>query len=394
MSSDPVAVEISPDWRSSSCHPADRQLQRLARSQSDTSPLTTVTPGHAPTAAAAPGGTPARVNPFSTRRDLNGGRCKLLDTPSVSVISLTFSLPAPPLRPSLLSARAAPHPTGVGRRRSAPPRRCLSLPCNPDLAGLAAGGGRWNHKDVWKEGTDVPPGAPPPQAGLIDGPPPGEALAGGGRQRGSGLTAEEEEDSALHVDTLSLERLEEDQEDQEEEAEGLSEAMDCSRSPEAEGGAPAASRPLLTSSSYCPLQANGWPRPLSHGPPPLPPLPRVDNNNGPARMTGRQIRWGGAGAGWWPSGYTRAPPADQEPGALCPSCCLVGLALPSTRPWTASLLPHRRHRPPPAAPHHNLNGALLASSAPGTLQGRGANGLGAMVGAPRGRGLSLPEAQT
>lgn len=38
-------------------------------------------------------GTPARVNPFSLRQDLNGGRCKLLDTPSKSVISLTFTLP-------------------------------------------------------------------------------------------------------------------------------------------------------------------------------------------------------------------------------------------------------------------------------------------------------------
>ena len=105
--------------------------------------------------------------------------------------------------------------------------------------------------------------------------------------------------------------------------------MDCTKSPEAEGGAPTASRPLRTSSSYCPLQANGWPLPISNGPPSLPPLPRVDNNNGPspACVMGRQVRWGGLGAGWGLSGYTGAPPTEQDPGVSCPSCCLVGLAL-------------------------------------------------------------------
>ncbi|CAG12811.1 unnamed protein product, partial [Tetraodon nigroviridis] len=39
---------------------------------------------------------PARVNPFSLREDLKGGKIKLFDTPSKSVISLTFTLPPPP----------------------------------------------------------------------------------------------------------------------------------------------------------------------------------------------------------------------------------------------------------------------------------------------------------
>ncbi|CAL8350385.1 unnamed protein product [Boreogadus saida] len=402
---DPVVLETSPDRRGSSCHPPDRQPQRLARSQSDASPPATLTPSHAP--AAAPG-TPARVNPFSSRRDLNGGRCKLLDTPSMSVISLTFSLPAPPLRPSPLSPHA--HHPGAGRRRSGPPRRCLSLPSTPDLGGLAAGS-RWNHQDVCKEGTELPPVAP--QAGLTDGSSPGEAL-GVEEQRDRGPTAREEDVGATQVSTedsalemLGLERLEEEPEEQEEpeeggEVEGLNEAMDCTKSPEAEGGAPTASRPLRTSSSYCPLQANGWPLPISNGPPSLPPLPRVDNNNGPspACVMGRQVRWGGLGAGWGLSGYTGGPPTEQDPGVSCPSCCLVGLALSSARPWTSSLLPQLR-RPPP---RHNLNGApaaacpagpsCSASSAPRTLMGRGANGLGGAVGAPRGQGLTLPEAQT
>ncbi|ETE59654.1 hypothetical protein L345_14615, partial [Ophiophagus hannah] len=44
--------------------------------------------------------TPQRVNPFSQRQDLQGGRIKLFDTPSKSLISLTFNLPPPsPLPP-------------------------------------------------------------------------------------------------------------------------------------------------------------------------------------------------------------------------------------------------------------------------------------------------------
>uniref|UniRef100_A0A3B3D9I3 Serine-threonine/tyrosine-protein kinase catalytic domain-containing protein n=1 Tax=Oryzias melastigma TaxID=30732 RepID=A0A3B3D9I3_ORYME len=65
---------------------------------------------------------PARVNPFSQREDLKGGKIKLFDTPSKSVISLTFTLPPPPY----CDDRVAPE-TGKSRGH----RRCHSLPCTP-----------------------------------------------------------------------------------------------------------------------------------------------------------------------------------------------------------------------------------------------------------------------
>uniref|UniRef100_A0A673YAR9 dual-specificity kinase n=1 Tax=Salmo trutta TaxID=8032 RepID=A0A673YAR9_SALTR len=112
LSSEPATIHISPYRRRSSlCRPGDQQL---SRSQSEMLPPTT-----------PPLGTPARVNPFSLRQDLNGGRIKLYDTPSKSVISLTFTLPqqpdpcaSPPLRGNLLLR--------------GPPRRCQSLPCTPE----------------------------------------------------------------------------------------------------------------------------------------------------------------------------------------------------------------------------------------------------------------------
>uniref|UniRef100_H3DNZ5 dual-specificity kinase n=1 Tax=Tetraodon nigroviridis TaxID=99883 RepID=H3DNZ5_TETNG len=66
---------------------------------------------------------PARVNPFSLREDLKGGKIKLFDTPSKSVISLTFTLPPPPdcSDPSDVDCEDWP------RRH----RRCHSLPCTP-----------------------------------------------------------------------------------------------------------------------------------------------------------------------------------------------------------------------------------------------------------------------
>uniref|UniRef100_A0A672RV07 dual-specificity kinase n=1 Tax=Sinocyclocheilus grahami TaxID=75366 RepID=A0A672RV07_SINGR len=92
--------------------PTDPDL--LCRSKSDVllppSPLLTWT-------------TPMRVNPFSQRQDLNGGRIKLFDTPSKSVISLTFALPPPPDPSSPVSCDKGPlhfH------------RRSRSLPCTPE----------------------------------------------------------------------------------------------------------------------------------------------------------------------------------------------------------------------------------------------------------------------
>uniref|UniRef100_A0A670IVM4 dual-specificity kinase n=1 Tax=Podarcis muralis TaxID=64176 RepID=A0A670IVM4_PODMU len=82
--------------------------QRLSRSQSDMVP------------PRAPQDTPQRVNPFSQRHDLQGGRIKLFDTPSKSLISLTFDLPPP-----------SPFPPGTPPAALA--RRCRSLPASPEM---------------------------------------------------------------------------------------------------------------------------------------------------------------------------------------------------------------------------------------------------------------------
>ncbi|XP_076218867.1 dual specificity testis-specific protein kinase 1 [Aptenodytes patagonicus] len=122
--------------------------QRLSRSQSDMFPpkspvlLWPVEPyGGARTKE-----TPHRVNPFSQREDLKGGKIKLFDTPSKSVISLTFDLPPP--APLQLSTPVTPEPAvEVQCDFSAPatmPRKCHSLPASPELprqGGLALGVG-------------------------------------------------------------------------------------------------------------------------------------------------------------------------------------------------------------------------------------------------------------
>uniref|UniRef100_A0A8B9NG57 Protein kinase domain-containing protein n=1 Tax=Accipiter nisus TaxID=211598 RepID=A0A8B9NG57_9AVES len=62
---------------------------------------------------------PPRVNPFSQCEDLKGGKTKLFDMPSKSIISLTFNLP-----PSVPCDFLAPN---------AIPRKCCSLPASPEL---------------------------------------------------------------------------------------------------------------------------------------------------------------------------------------------------------------------------------------------------------------------
>ncbi|XP_067320830.1 dual specificity testis-specific protein kinase 1 [Anolis sagrei] len=115
--------------------PVDQQ--RLSRSQSDMFPA----PSPAP---APPDSTPQRVNPFSQRQDLKGGRIKLFDTPSKSLISLTFDLPPPsPLQPG---TPITPDPAveaqcdfSQAASSSSPslsalsPRRCRSLPSSPEM---------------------------------------------------------------------------------------------------------------------------------------------------------------------------------------------------------------------------------------------------------------------
>ncbi|XP_015261020.1 PREDICTED: dual specificity testis-specific protein kinase 1 [Gekko japonicus] len=102
--------------------------QRLSRSQSDMFP-----PGspHLPRAQ----DTPQRVNPFSHRQDLQGGRIKLFDTPSKSLISLTFDLPPP--SPFPLGTPITPEPAVEVQCDFSEPvshgRKCRSLPSSPEL---------------------------------------------------------------------------------------------------------------------------------------------------------------------------------------------------------------------------------------------------------------------
>uniref|UniRef100_A0A8C3CJP1 dual-specificity kinase n=1 Tax=Cairina moschata TaxID=8855 RepID=A0A8C3CJP1_CAIMO len=111
--------------------------QRLSRSQSDVFPPKSPTTPRLPEpcVGARTKETPARVNPFSQREDLKGGKIKLFDTPSKSVISLTFDLPPP--APLQLGTPVTPEPAvEVQCDFSAPaasPRKCHSLPASPEL---------------------------------------------------------------------------------------------------------------------------------------------------------------------------------------------------------------------------------------------------------------------
>ncbi|XP_059190424.1 dual specificity testis-specific protein kinase 1-like [Centropristis striata] len=399
---EPVAVEVSPYRRlSSPCQPADRSQQRqgLARSQSDMLPPATPTPPLL--------GTPARVNPFSLRQDLNGGRCKLLDTPSKSVISLTFTLPA------LRDPCSSPHLLrGIAGTRTLP-RRCQSLPCTPELSRtvtspkdteekeeevIKRGIGEDVKKDIQeKTGLSVERS----QMEQMEITDKRELLEEGG---GVG------EDSGLPVvlEMVSLERLEEEEE------EGdvcLTEPMDCTKSPEPAEGVNSAGRPLLTSTSSTSLQTNGWRLPISNPLPSLPALPRLDNNNSSGLVIGQQVQWGRGGRA---NGYSvtqvqpsdPSDPSEQDEVISCPGCCLVGLSFPSVclRGSAAVPAPRRRASLPRQRPYRNLNGTITGGSASLSTTGatatkallcRSTNGL--VMGGPSvpcEPGRSLPEAQT
>ncbi|KAK2512182.1 Tesk1 [Columba guinea] len=138
--------------------------QHLSRSQSDMFPPKSppMLQPLEPYGGARTKETPPRVNPFSQREDLKGGKIKLFDTPSKSVISLTFDLPPP--APLQLSTPVTPEPTvEVQCDFSAPaatPRKCRSLPSSPELPhreGLALSVGCPHHTN-----DAQPPALPPP----------------------------------------------------------------------------------------------------------------------------------------------------------------------------------------------------------------------------------------
>lgn len=414
--SEPITVDVSPyRRRSSPCHPGDRSQLRqgLARSQSDMFPPVTLTPGLL--------GTPARVNPFSLRQDLNGGRCKLLDTPSKSVISLTFTLPTHQCAsPNLL--RGTP-----GTR--ALPRRCQSLPCTPEMSRTVGFPNDTELKEEKKDDDVQETGikAKDVDYGLKEITWMSEATEErlhvhhiDTTEKLELLNKKEvgtEEDSGLPIELemVSLERLDEEEEEdgEDEESACLTEPMDCSKSPEPServlNSTPVV--PLLTSTSTSSVRTNGWQLPISNGPPSLPPLPRLDNNNGSSIVIGQQVQWGRE---WTSNGHSEAQVLssqtsgsfEQDDVISCPGCCLVGLSFPSVclRGSAAVPTPRRRASLPRQRPYRNLNGPITSSStsssetastAAKTLLCRSPNGL-VVAGPPvlREPGRCLPGAQS
>ncbi|CAI5681554.1 dual specificity testis-specific protein kinase 1 isoform X1 [Oreochromis niloticus] len=412
---EPVAADVSPyRCRSSPYHPADHsQLwQGLARSQSDTIP-----PGSLPSPLL---GTPARVNPFSLRQDLNGGRCKLLDTPSKSVISLTFTLPALP------DMCTSPHLLKKASAMRVPPRRCQSLPCTPELSRTVAlprhAAGEEEKKDedarevamkhrTWEDTKDD----------TMKGTKLSERIQGrlqvghadmrhepSVRRESFGKDRRVAEDPGFPVELemVSLERLEEEDDEEEEESTSFTEPMDCTKSPEATESVlnSTPERPLLTSTSCNSIRTKGWRLPFS--PSALPPLPRLNNNNGSGLVISQQVQWGRGGRSSDYSGALSSDPrepSEQEEAISCPGCCLVGLSFPSLclRGSAAIPAPRRRASLPRQRPYRNLNGTITGGSASSsavatkTLLCHNTNGLvgaGPSVSCEPGR--SLPEAQS
>ncbi|KAJ6663021.1 hypothetical protein lerEdw1_010842 [Lerista edwardsae] len=106
--------------------------------------------------------TPQRVNPFSQRQDLRGGRIKLFDTPSKSLISLTFDLPPPsPFPPG---TPITPEPAVETQCDFSEPlaavRRCHSLPASPELP--RHGRPLPHSSELMDCSPDPEPGAPSP----------------------------------------------------------------------------------------------------------------------------------------------------------------------------------------------------------------------------------------
>ncbi|XP_035419766.1 dual specificity testis-specific protein kinase 1 isoform X2 [Cygnus atratus] len=144
--------------------------QRLSRSQSDVFPPKSPTPPRPPEpcVGARTKETPPRVNPFSQREDLKGGKIKLFDTPSKSVISLTFDLPPP--APLQLGTPVTPEPAvEVQCDFSAPaaaPRKCHSLPASPELP----------RRGGLELGVGSPARPPSPKRGREDAGEPGNGV--------------------------------------------------------------------------------------------------------------------------------------------------------------------------------------------------------------------------
>ncbi|XP_075884392.1 dual specificity testis-specific protein kinase 2 isoform X2 [Nelusetta ayraudi] len=331
---------------------------RLSRSKSDM-----LRPSDTPPSVSlAP---PTRVNPFTRREDLKGGKIKLFDTPSKSVISLTFTLPPPP------DCDSDSDSEGPAVRRH---RRCHSLPCTPPPNLTSAPSTVLDELDLPCEvdSADLVDSVDVSCASEMQRLLGEERLSGEGGD--SGLPAS--------LEPLSLELLSQETEEEEQEEE----SMDCASSPETQNSSssPCSSLPTPPSHFSTPL-----PPPISrgsavsNGPPCLPPLSHAtataDNNN---VVASRPLAWSATSsstttptttnnngygsvpadpAGSSPfsssSGYSLEPQQQQEEVEVevevvsCPGCCLAGLRFPSIC----------LRAPPRRNPYKNLNGDHVAS---------------------------------
>lgn len=318
--------------------------QRLSRSKSDM----LHPPETLPPATLAP---PARVNPFSQREDLKGGKIKLFDTPSKSVISLTFTLPPPPDCDDTAASDA--DAVDMPRRH----RRCHSLPCTP------------------------PPHLTSAPNTVLSEESPSETEVNEATEEDSLL---EEKDSyrasdsglPLSLEALSVNMFDHEKEKRQQEEEGREEEpMDCTSSPDMQDSTSSAYSKLSSPPSHfsSPLQpssppfSNGWGSAISNGPPCLPPLSSLVNNN---VVVSRPLGWStatnstpttnnngyhsptGDPAGSSPFGSGSGHSLDQEEViSSCPGCCLAGLRFPSVC----------LRAPPRRNPYKNLNGDHAAS---------------------------------
>uniref|UniRef100_A0A8B9ZIR3 Uncharacterized protein n=1 Tax=Anas platyrhynchos TaxID=8839 RepID=A0A8B9ZIR3_ANAPL len=143
--------------------------QHLSCSQSDIFPskLPTLLQLPEPCGRARTKETLLRINPFSQREDLKGGKIKLFDMPSKSVISFTFDLP-PPASLQLCSPMT-PEPAIEVQCDflvpAAAPHKCHSLPTSPELpchGGLALGveSPAQPPSSKWREQMDCSPHSP------------------------------------------------------------------------------------------------------------------------------------------------------------------------------------------------------------------------------------------
>ncbi|XP_058879999.1 LOW QUALITY PROTEIN: dual specificity testis-specific protein kinase 2-like [Acipenser ruthenus] len=288
----------SPARRHSLCLHLPRD-QHLFRSQSD------MLPPKIPHFEGLAGAS-ARVNPFSLREDLKGGKIKLFDTPSKSVISLTFALPQPPdsypATPSVTPNTLLDLRCSIAGPEAA--RRCRSLPNSPELPRKAS----WKQEDFKDLGIS--------------------------RERDLEIarylefTQEGDVEMVHNLEIVDLEF-----------GDKQMEPMDCSSSPDIQEGSlflDELVQPFLNSCLVTPPspRSSGW-------------QSGVPNDNNYTVVVSRPVGWD---QGFHTDGSfsfnASSCTLEQDDVISCPGCCLAGLRFPSL-----CLRPSRRNPPP----YKNLN---------------------------------------